>query len=81
MKAGQIVKSTAGRDKNTFFVVTEVVGTYAVICDGKHRPLEKPKMKKLKHSSELLLNHVKNTKVQVTQLYSLLKTWYLIAYY
>ena len=52
MKAGQIVKSTAGRDKNTFFVVTEVNGDYAVICDGKHRPLEKPKTKKLKHLSE-----------------------------
>ncbi|MBQ1992623.1 MAG: KOW domain-containing RNA-binding protein [Clostridia bacterium] len=66
MKAGQIVKSTAGRDKNTFFVVTEVVGTYAVICDGKHRPLEKPKMKKLKHLSETAftadLNQVKTNK-------------------
>ena len=66
MKAGQIVKSTAGRDKNTFFVVTEVVGTYAEICDGKHRPLEKPKMKKLKHLSEAAftadLNQVKTNK-------------------
>ncbi len=66
MRAGQIVKSTAGRDKNTFFVVTEVNGDYAVICDGKHRPLEKPKMKKLKHLSETThtvdLNQVKTNK-------------------
>ena len=52
MKAGQIVKSTAGRDKNTFFVVTKVEGACATICDGKHRPLEKQKTKKLKHLSE-----------------------------
>lgn len=40
MKAGQIVRSIAGRDKNTFFVITYVQGSYAVICDGKHRPVE-----------------------------------------
>ncbi|MEE1155197.1 MAG: KOW domain-containing RNA-binding protein [Acutalibacteraceae bacterium] len=52
MKAGQIVKATAGRDKNSFFVVTQVDGAYAVICDGKHRPVERQKRKKLIHLSK-----------------------------
>lgn len=52
MKAGQIVRSIAGRDKNTFFVITYVQGSYAVICDGKHRPVEKQKRKKLIHLSK-----------------------------
>ncbi len=52
MKAGQIVRSIAGRDKNTFFVITCVQGSYAVICDGKHRPVEKQKRKKLIHLSK-----------------------------
>ncbi len=52
MKAGQIVKATAGRDKNSFFVVTQVEGGYAVICDGRHRPVERQKRKKLIHLSK-----------------------------
>lgn len=52
MKAGQIVRSVAGRDKNIFFVVTAVDGAYAVICDGKSRPVEHQKRKKLIHLSK-----------------------------
>lgn len=52
MKAGQIVRSVAGRDKNIFFVVTAVDGAYAVVCDGKSRPVEHKKRKKLIHLSK-----------------------------
>ena len=46
---GCIVKSTAGRDAQRFFVVMDVDGDFAVLADGKGRPLERPKRKNMKH--------------------------------
>ncbi len=46
---GQVVKSKAGRDKGGFLAVLKVEPPYAVLCDGKRRPLERPKRKKLMH--------------------------------
>ena len=46
---GLIVRSAAGRDKGGFFTVLEVRAPYAVICDGKRRTLEHPKLKKFIH--------------------------------
>lgn len=46
---GQVVRSLAGRDKGSFLVVLELAPPYAVVCDGKHRSLERPKRKKLLH--------------------------------
>lgn len=48
---GQIVRSIAGHDKNDFFVVMDIDDVYALICDGKHRPVQRQKRKKLKHLS------------------------------
>lgn len=48
-KRGQIVKAKAGRDKDGFFVVTELDGSYAYIADGRRRKVQKPKKKKLIH--------------------------------
>lgn len=47
---GQIVRSKAGRDKDTVYLVWEVFenGMVAVV-DGKHRKINHPKMKKRKH--------------------------------
>ena len=45
-----LVKSTAGRDKNNYFAVIEVIDeNYILIADGKGRTTEKPKRKKIKH--------------------------------
>ena len=49
IRKGSVVKSKAGHDKGYFFVVVDLNSEYAVICDGKHRPLEKTKKKKFKH--------------------------------
>ncbi|MGE4282928.1 MAG: RNA-binding protein [Clostridia bacterium] len=47
---GQIVYSTAGRDKGKHFIVMEVIDDhYAYLCDGDIRRVEKPKKKKIKH--------------------------------
>lgn len=45
-----IVKSTAGRDKGLYFIVTDVVDDkYVLLCDGDLRRIDKPKRKKVKH--------------------------------
>ncbi len=49
MEIGTIVKSKAGRDKDSFLTVIKVDGNYLWLCDGKKRPLENLKQKKILH--------------------------------
>ena len=45
-----LVCSTAGRDKEKYFMVLSVIDSqYVLLCDGKMRPVDKPKKKKIKH--------------------------------
>ena len=46
---GRIVCSRAGRDKGSFMVVVGEEEGALFVCDGKERPLEKPKLKNPKH--------------------------------
>jgi len=47
---GQFVKSKAGRDKDRFFIIIEIVDeVYVKIVDGDLRRVENPKLKKIKH--------------------------------
>ena len=47
---GQVVKSKAGRDKNRFFVVLEVLDDkYLHLVDGDLRKIRRPKRKKVMH--------------------------------
>ena len=47
---GRIVLSTAGRDRDRYFVIVgEYDGTYVQIADGRLRHMDSPKKKKLKH--------------------------------
>ena len=46
---GQIVKATAGRDKEGFFIIKEIDGKFAYIVNGKQRKVDSPKKKKLIH--------------------------------
>ena len=48
-EAGQIVISKAGRDKGTALVVTAITELGVLVCDGKQRPLERPKRKNPRH--------------------------------
>lgn len=48
-RRGQVVRSRAGRDKDSFLAVIELAPPFALVCDGKARPLERPKRKKLMH--------------------------------
>ena len=49
MKRGQIVYSTAGRDKGSFLIIVEERNDLLLLCDGKQRPLQRPKLKNKKH--------------------------------
>ena len=48
---GSLVKANAGRDKDSLFVAVGINGGFVYICDGKSRPLERPKRKNPKHIS------------------------------
>ncbi len=54
LKRGQVVISRAGRDKDSYLAVLELESPWAVLADGKKRPIERPKRKKLMHLSPTL---------------------------
>lgn len=49
MTVGTIVRGLAGRDRDGFFVVVRTDGGSVFICDGKRRPVDRPKRKNPKH--------------------------------
>lgn len=46
---GMVVRSKAGHDKGSFFVVTAAADGIALLADGKTRTLAAPKRKNLLH--------------------------------
>ena len=54
IRISDIVVSTAGRDRDQLFYVIGTEGVYTLLANGKDRPLEKPKRKKVKHVSKVL---------------------------
>ena len=51
VEKGLVVKATAGRDINSYFVVVRADDKFAFSADGKSRKLAKPKRKNVKHLS------------------------------
>lgn len=50
LKPGQLVRSLAGRDKGKhYLVLREIDERYALLVDGRTRPLAKPKKKNKVH--------------------------------
>ncbi len=49
MQIGMVVCATAGKEKDGFYVITQLDGNYVCLADGKHRTLAKPKRKNVKH--------------------------------
>ena len=49
IRVGTRVRSIAGRDMGSDFLVIATEAGYAYLADGKVRKVEKPKKKKLKH--------------------------------
>ena len=46
---GRVVISNAGRDKTKAMVIVKETENYLLVCDGKERPVERPKRKNPKH--------------------------------
>lgn len=47
---GQVVHSTAGRDKGRYFIVVGLIDhNYVLVADGGLRKINNPKKKKVKH--------------------------------
>ncbi len=49
MKAGTLVKSLAGHDKDRLYLVLGIEDDIAFVANGKHHTLSEPKKKRLKH--------------------------------
>ena len=49
LQIGRVVYSRAGRDKAEFMAVVGCEGESLLLCNGKDRPLERPKKKNRKH--------------------------------
>ena len=49
LKKGQIVKSKAGHDKGDLMMIADFDEKGVLLCDGKHRKLNNPKRKNLRH--------------------------------
>lgn len=49
LEKGAVVKSLAGRDKDRLLAVVRAEGKTVSVCDGKERPLDRPKSKNIRH--------------------------------
>ena len=46
---GKFATSKAGHDKAQVYVIIAMEGDFVYLCDGRLRPLDKPKKKRKKH--------------------------------
>ncbi len=46
---GRVVKSTAGRDSGKLLAVMQADEKTVLVCDGKERPVDRPKRKNIRH--------------------------------
>ena len=49
MEKGTVVKSLAGRDKGRLLAVMQSSEDSVLVCDGKERPIDRPKSKNIRH--------------------------------
>lgn len=49
MKTFRVVKSVAGRDKGRLLAVVGECEGRVLVCEGKERPIQRPKQKNRKH--------------------------------
>ncbi len=52
LEKGIVIRSTAGRDRGRLMLVAKVVENGVLVCDGKERPLERLKLKNIRHVEE-----------------------------
>lgn len=53
LERGTVVRSLAGRDKDKLLAVMQVSGNLVTVCDGKERPVDRPKSKNIRHVEDV----------------------------
>ncbi len=75
MRAGDIVRSCAGKDKGKAFLVLAVQDGYVELANGRRRKVQRPKRKSIKHvqllSESSLPQPISNQRIK-----KLLQTFY-----
>ena len=51
LRTGSVVRTKAGHDKDKLMAVVGTKGKWLLLCDGKERRLEKPKLKNPLHTA------------------------------
>ena len=54
IQIADVVMSTAGKDRGKLFYCVGTDGVYLYLANGRERPLDQPKRKKLKHVNKVL---------------------------
>ena len=49
LERGTVVRSLAGRDKDKLLAVMQAGENLVTVCDGKERPIDRPKSKNIRH--------------------------------
>ncbi|MBO5859242.1 MAG: KOW domain-containing RNA-binding protein [Clostridia bacterium] len=49
LERGRVVISLAGRDKDKLLAVMQEENGLVLVCDGKERPVDRPKSKNIRH--------------------------------
>ena len=49
LERGTAVRSSAGRDKGKLLAVVQAEKDRVLVCDGKERPIDRPKSKNIRH--------------------------------
>ncbi len=49
LERGTVVRSLAGRDSNRLLAVMQADEKSVLVCDGKERPIDRPKKKNVRH--------------------------------
>lgn len=53
LERGRVVRSVAGRDSGYLLVVIQADEKSALVCDGRERPIDRPKSKNIRHIEAL----------------------------
>ena len=49
LERGRVVRSIAGRDSGYLLVIMQADEKSVLVCDGKERPIDRPKSKNIRH--------------------------------
>ena len=71
---GMLVKSLAGHDEGSVYIIVETDAKYVYLVDGKIRTLARPKRKKRKHV-QLILKKYNVSEADDTAIKRILKEW------